>query len=414
MKLDVWGAEASPYLLKVEALLNYRGDPFRRLPRDGGRLENIAAAVRLGRARRRRAVLRYPALDPLDEYPSVPYLIVDGRRFLYDSSAIALWLDDQLPSAAPPFYPEDRVLRFVASLIDEAFDEYGLYMVHHQRWVCSATDNIMGETTAREFSRLLLPPFSSRLRVALPRRQVRRCPYLFSVARPGYQSPVEAQLVPPSRPGFPPTHDLLENTWLTYLAAVEQLLAEQSYILGGRFTVADAAAYGQLSMNLIDPTTAANLERLAPRAYRWLLDIRDGRHRGSAGGLVLSPALQPLLDIIMKTFAPLMVQNERAYRRFAGAGETLFNEAAFDRGNALYQGELMGCPFRSVAKTFQVVVWRELCAQWQQLEGAADALAAILPDAALLDGDESLQSARSQTGPGDAGSISPDYDARRL
>jgi glutathione S-transferase len=385
MKLDVWGVEASPFLLKVEALLNYRGAEFRRLPRDGGRLENILTALRLARARRRQAVLRYPAMDPLDEYPSVPYLIVDGREFHYDSSAIAHWLDDAQPSVVPPFYPQDPLTGFVARLIDEAFDEYGLYMVHHQRWVCSALDNVMGEVTGREMARLLPPPFSSRLRVDLPRRQVRRCPYLLSVAPPGYRADVEPLRVPPARPGFPPTHDLLEESWQRYVDAMEQLLAVQPYLLGGRFTAADASAYGELSMNLIDPTTASRLQQLAPLTYRWLLAIRDGRHRGSSGALTLSPALRPLLAIVMQTFAPLMAQNERAYLRARAAGETLFNEAAFNRGRALYDGELLGRPFRSVAKTFQVRVWRELCRQWRELDPAArGALETILPDAHLL------------------------------
>jgi glutathione S-transferase len=384
-RLDVWGVEASPFLLKLEALLKYRGDDFRRLPRDGGRWENIVTSLRLSRARRRRAVQRYPVMDPLDEYPAVPYLIVNRREFQYDSSAIAHWLDDQQPSAVPPFYPRDPVTGFIARLIDEAFDEYGLYMVHHQRWVCSAADNIMGETTAREMSRLLPPPFSSRVRVDLPRRQVRRCPYLFSVAPPGYQANAEPLRVPPSRPGFPPTHALLEESWHSYLAAMEQLLAVQPFLLGEQFTAADASAYGQLSMNLIDPTTAANLQQLAPLTYGWLLAIREGRHRGSTGKLILAPALQPLLSIIMKTFAPLMVQNERAYQQALDAGETLFNESAFNRGRALYDGELLGHPFRSVAKSFQVSVWRELCRHWRELNGAArDELATILPDSHLL------------------------------
>jgi glutathione S-transferase len=390
MTLDVWGVEASPYLLKVEALLNYRGDDFRRLPRDGGRWENIVTSLRLGRARRRHAVLRYPAMDPLDEYPAVPYLVVDGREFHYDSSAIAHWLDEQRPSDVPPFYPRDPVAGFIARLIDEAFDEYGLYMVHHQRWVCSAADNVMGDVTAREMSRLLPPPFSSRVRIDLPRRQVRRCPYLFSVAPAGYQADVEPLRIPPSRPGFPPTHALLEESWHGYLAAMEHLLAAQPYLLGEQFTIADASAYGQLSMNLIDPTTAARLQQVAPLTYRWLLAIRDGGHRGRTGQLVLAPALQPLLGIIMQTFAPLMVQNERAYGQAIDAGETLFNEAAFNRGRALYDGELLGHPFRSVAKTFQVRVWRELCRHWRELDAAARGeLGALLPDAGLLSGSAS-------------------------
>jgi len=48
-------------------------------------------------------------------------------------------------------------------------------------------------------------------------------------------------------------------------------------------------------------------------------------------------------------------------------GQTLFNEAAFDRGEALYDGSLLGMPYRAVVKTFQVAVWRELCADWRSL-----------------------------------------------
>jgi hypothetical protein len=258
-------------------------------------------------------------------------------------------------------------------------------MVHHQRWVCSAVDTTMGEVTANEMSRLLPPPFSSLVRHRLPRRQVRRCPYLFSVAPAGYRAAVEPGRVPPSRPGFPPTQALLEESWQGYLAAMESVLLTQPYLLGERFTVADASAYGQLSMNLIDPSSATKLQQRAPRTYRWLLDIRDGQHRGSSGELVLSQSLQPLLDMIMKTFPPLMVQNERAYRRAVAAGENLFNEAAFDRGRALYNGDLLGHPFRAVVKTFQVSVWRDLCEQWRLL-AVADRrrLANILPNAKLL------------------------------
>lgn len=48
-------------------------------------------------------------------------------RKQYDSSAIAHSLDDQVQSTVEPLYPQDPVLGFVARLIDEAFDEFGLY-----------------------------------------------------------------------------------------------------------------------------------------------------------------------------------------------------------------------------------------------------------------------------------------------
>jgi hypothetical protein len=77
-----------------------------------------------------------------------------------------------------------------------------------------------------------------------------------------------------------------------------------------------------------------------------------------------------------------MVQNEAAWRRETARGETLFNEAAFDRGRALYDGELLGHPFRSVVKTFQVRVWHDLCESWRGLpEADRKELRAWLPGA---------------------------------
>ena len=149
--------------------------------------------------------------------------------------------------------------------------------------------------------------------------------------------------------------------------------------------MADASAYGQLSMNLIDPTSVADLQQRAPLTHRWLLKIRDGKMSGS-GKIRLSTELQPLLDIIMNTFAPLMVENEKAYKHALASGQTLFNEAAFDRDLALYEGNLLGHPFRSVVKTFQVRVWRDLCQCWRQLsDDQKNVLRGMLPNAALFE-----------------------------
>jgi glutathione S-transferase len=381
-----WGVEASPFLLKLEAMLRFHQQPFRRLPEEGGLLENQRTFVRLERAKRGRRVLRFPQIDrSLDEYPSMPFFSEDGEGFHYDSSALGHWLDDRSAADQLPLFPAEPPLRFIAQLIDEAFDEYGLYMVHHMRWVGSATDTAMGERTAQELSNLVTPLMAPLIRKYIPRRQVRRCPYLFSVAPQGYEADVEPALVPPSRPGFPPTHDLLDESWSAYLAAMESLLAAQSWILGDRFSIADASAYGQLSMNLIDPSAERSLRQQAPLTRRWLREIRDGRHVGSRGRLYLSDAARPLLEIIMTTFAPLMAQNEEALRAAIEGGETLFNEAAFDLGRATYDGELLGHPFRSVAKTFQVRVWREIRESWHRLSEAERAeLYEDLPGHALL------------------------------
>jgi hypothetical protein len=268
--------------------------------------------------------------------------------------------------------PADAAARFVAELIDEAFDEVGLYLVHHNRWVVAARDNDAGKRLAREYRTLLPPGAGPPFARWFARRQVRRLPYLFSVAPAGLVvGGLPASLTPPSRPGFPATHALLDEIWRRWVDGVEHALGAGPYLLGDRFSLADASVYGQLSMNLTDPSAARALRLRAPRTYEWLRAIRDGRHAGQRGDLVLDCRLAPLLRAVLDVFPPLMAANARAHDEAVGRGERLFNEAAFDRGRALWDGVVLGQPFRSVVKTFQVRVWREIVAAWAALPASA-------------------------------------------
>lgn len=378
----VWGAELSPFVLKLEALLRFAGVPFRRLPRDGGRIENARAAALVERAKRNRTARRPPATDPLDEYPLVPFLITSTREVLFDTSALALWLDENYPPVDGPLLPDDPVLRFAARLIDEAFDEVGLYLVHHNRWKLAATDNARpGRRLAREYARHLPPGTGRAFAIWFERRQVRRLPYLFSVAPPGYRvDGLTPAMTPPSRERFPSTHDLLEEIWRRWVDGCDAVLRAQPFLLGDRFTVADASVYGQLSMNLTDPAAARALRERSPITFDWLRSIRDGKHVAARGGLRLSSNLTPLLTAVADVFPPLMQANLRAWEAAVHAGATRFNESAFDADECLYDGEMLGRPYRSVAKAFQVRTWRDLCAEWAVLPSdARSAFAELLP-----------------------------------
>lgn len=366
----VWGPELSPFLLKLEAMLSFAEMPPRRLPRDGSRLENLRTALLIDGAKRRHTVRHPLGTSDLDEYPLVPFLVTPEKEVLYDSSALAHWVDQRTDRGASRLVPDEAALRFVCDFLDEAFDEFGLYMVHHNRWKLAAGDNDHpGRRLAREYARLLPPGVGSVFAGWFERRQVRRLPYLFSVAPEGYRvAGLPAAMTPPSLPGFPPTHDLLDRSWERTLAAIEAILSQQPYLLGQRFTLADASVYGQLSMNLTDTAAARRLGELAPRTLSWLGDIRDRRHVGSTGPLALSPLLADLLGVVLDTFAPLMRANEAAYEKHRIQGATVFNEKAFDAGLALFDGEILGHPYRHVAKTFQVRIWRKLRQHWLTLD----------------------------------------------
>ncbi len=377
----IWGSELSPFALKLRALCDFAALRYAWLPADGRRLENYRALLTISRAKRSRSAIRHPQLSELDEYPLVPFLIENGRTVYCDSSALARWIDERRLPEPGPLFPEDPCLAFVAQLIDEAFDEFGLYMVHHKRWVLSAVSNDAGARLAREFARVRLPGTGRVFARRFARRQVRRLPYLFSVAPTGFAIPgLPRGLTPPSREGFPETHGLLDEAWERYLAGVEAVLSLQPFLLGERFTIADASVYGQLGMNLADPTASDLMRERAPVTHEWLCAIRDGADLARPGPLQLSQALRPLLATIAATFNPLMRQNAQAYQAMREGGESLFNESAFDQGRACYDGELLDRPFRSVVKTFQVRVWREVCDAWKALpEEARAQVSALLP-----------------------------------
>jgi len=361
-----WGATASPFQLKMQSMMDYYGHSWKRAPDHVSISKALVVSARLKWAKSWGKVRRHGGMKRgLDEYPSVPFYSLDAKTFYYDSTSLAWHLDNLESNGAEKLLPEKPVLRFLAQLIDEAVDEFGLYMVHHNRWVISAATNTMGEATAREAKIPdILNGYAAR---HLARRQSQRCPYLFSVAPDDFDAGVDKAITPPARPGFPPTHDLLNSAWRKYLWALEEILNAQPYILGDRFTLADASIYGQFSMNLVDGRANELLQQHAPTTHAWLCHIRDGGHQKSVGEVRFSPVLSDLLSLIGDTFIPLMKQNHAAWARQIEAGETLFNEAAFNEGRSLYDGELMGYPFRHVVKTFQVSVWEDLIAAWRAL-----------------------------------------------
>ena len=156
---------------------------------------------------------------------------------------------------------------------------------------------------------------------------------------------------------------------------VEPVLSRRPFLFGERFTLADASLYGQLGMNRKDPSAWVTIGRLAPSTGAWIDRLARGDfavHRAD-GPIALDSGRVPLLDWVCRTFVPLMWQNHDAWTRRHTDDRRSFNERGFDAGNSLYDGTLLGHPFRSVAKTFQVRVWQDLRREWDALDAASRA-----------------------------------------
>ncbi len=364
------GSELSPFHLKVAAMLNAKKIPFRDFPSQGHTLENLRVQLRIKLLKVGMLKLTYPEFTEYDEFPLVPFLFGPNGENLYDSSAIATWLDQNTNTTSVVKVGSDKKVHFLIQLIDEYFDEFGLYMVHHSRWKTSAIDNTAGRRLANEMP-AMFAPFCSVIDDFFSRRQIRRLPYLFSVAPTGFSiGGLNKKKQPPSHDHFPATHDLIEQSYLNILNALEPIFKRRPYLFGHQFTLADASLYGQLGMNLTDPSVARWIKATAPHVFAWLNKIHQGdfSENKPESALIIDEDLNPLLQEIVRIFYPLMQQNEAAYMQHKDAGETQFNEAAFWRNKSLYQGALDGQPFASVAKSFQVKTWRQIKHSWQQLD----------------------------------------------
>lgn len=370
---DAWilsGSELSPFHLKVAAILKAKKIPFHDFPSEGKTLENLRIQLRIKRLKAGMLKLTYPEFTEYDEFPLVPFLFGPNKENLYDSSSIANWLDQNTNTMNVVKIGADKKVHFLIQLIDEYFDEFGLYMVHHSRWKTSAMDNTAGRRLANEMP-AMFAPFRSLIDRFFSHRQIRRLPYLFSVAPKDFAiNGLSNRKQPPNHNGFPATHDLLEQSYLNILNALEPIFKCRPYLFGHRFTLADASLYGQIGMNLTDPSSAKWIEETAPHVFAWLNKIHQGDFSDNKpeSELMFDNDLKPLLQEITRIFYPLMQQNETAYVKYKKAGETQFNENAFWRNKSLYHGELDGQPFASVAKSFQVKTWRQLKHSWQQLD----------------------------------------------
>lgn len=378
-RLRLFGSALSPFSMKAALCLDVAGIDYRWLPEDGSRLEVWAVTAKLLAKRVRPGRLVFPRdFDPdRDELPLVPYLLFGDGQVGYDSTAIGHWVADQ--PGGQGLVPNEPLARFVCAVIDEAFDELGLYLLHHHRWAFSARTTRAGDMLAEE-ARPGVGPLAGMLGRRFAARQVRRLPYLFSVAdadAPGDVDRLPMERRPPSLPGFPPTHALLEELMLEQLDALEHALTRSPFLLGASPTLADASVYGQLvSHTRMDPEADALMRSRAPRTHEWVCALRDAPPLLSSLGddaidlsasTELDDALAPLLRYAAHAMT-LLRQNAAACARVSGDAE-----AGFEDGTALYDGVLAGHPYRAAARRFQLKVWERLLAGYRSLDRDAQA-----------------------------------------
>ena len=275
----IFGAELSPYSVKVRSYFRYKKIPHEWIERNAGNMDEFRAHARL---------------------PLIPLVIAPDGTAMQDSTPILESLEERFPE--PPIQPADPALAFLSALIEEYADEWGNKPMFHYRWTYPADQDSAAERLARANLPGAGEAETLKLTGALKARMIPRLGFVGS--GPGTREQIEASL-----------H--------RQVAILDTHLAARPYLLGDRPALADFGLFAQLYECSIDPTPSQVIERAGPNVGAWIQRMLDPAGEGRFDAWpALEPTLEPLLrDEVAGLFLPWSDANARAL----AAGEKRFS-----------------------------------------------------------------------------------------
>ena len=322
----LYGAELSPYSVKVRSYLRFKGVEFEWLQRSGARQDEFA---------------RYAKL------PLIPVLVDADDNAMQDSTPMIEAIERNY--AEPSITPDEPSLAFVAALLEDYADEWLNKAMFHYRWSYPEDQ----ESASRRIVEMIFEGAEAPEGMAdsVRTRMVGRLHHVGS---------------------SPDTAPIIEGSFNRAAAAVEQLLGSKPYLFGGRPSLADCGLAAQFGQLLSDPTPGAILRAQAPKLVAWVERMNAPKVEGEF--VRFSDVRDDLVELLRDEVAG-------AYFIWAAANAAAVADDA--RGVAV---EIAGHTFAQKPQRYAAKALAELKKKRSGIED--DALAALLAetgvDAVLL------------------------------
>ncbi|MGO9800592.1 MAG: glutathione S-transferase family protein [Candidatus Binatus sp.] len=279
----IFGAELSPYSVKVRSYFRYKGIPHQWIIRNADSQAEYQKYARL---------------------PIVPLVVTPQNEGLQDSTPIIERIESVHPQ--PSIHPSDPVAAFVSVLLEEFGDEWGNKWMFHYRWARDV-DQL---SCAGRIARMMMPAADeaqlSTMIAQVRERMVGRVWFVGS---------------------SPQTAPQIEDSFCETLAMLETHLANRAYLFGARPAFGDFAMWGQIYNLWTDPTPGAIIEARATNVLAWIHRMLWPRAEGNFEDWAsLEPTLMPLLERqVGRLFMPWTTANASA---IAGGREEFSVELA--------------------------------------------------------------------------------------
>ncbi len=286
----IFGAELSPYSVKVRSWFRHKGLPHRWIVRSPKTQADFQRYARL---------------------PLVPLVVTPENEGMQDSTPIIERLDKRHPE--PESQPADPMLAFLSALIEEYADEWVNKPMFHYRWWREEDRRSAAERIAQVIAG---PDAASgtlaEVAASVAERMAGRLHFVGSSKD---------------------TKEVIEASFEELIDIVEAHLAERPFLFGQRPVWADFGLYAQLYEASIDPTAGALLRQRAPRILDWIerMLVPEPPEKGHEleSWAELAPTLEPLLEHqIAGYFLPWSTANARGL----GAGDESFSVVLRGRG----------------------------------------------------------------------------------
>jgi len=304
------GGTGSPYTQKMVALLRYRRLPYAvtwGIPAD------VCDTMGVEKPR--------PIFEPtffFEEHGET--------RATCDSTPIIRRLEDTYRGRS--VLPSDPALAFIDYLIEDFADEWCTKYMFHYRWHAQLDADNAGTLLPLSMDVSMPADAHKEFKRYVEDRQVNR---LYVVG------------------SNDTTAAVIDASYRRFLAAMENHLGNQKFMLGNRPAAGDFGLYGQLSQLVgFDPTPRAIAHEVSPRTVAWVDLMRDQSGLEPTEqdwlGLADQPeSLRGLLQEIGRMYAPAQLANAQAV----------------EAGEKTWKAEIDGSPW-----TQQTFPYQAKCLRW--------------------------------------------------
>jgi glutathione S-transferase len=297
------GANASPYSVKLRAIMRYRRLPFTWEIRNVGKPDPETAHLK-------------PFLVPVLRFPE------DGS-FHMDSTPLAYALEKRHRERS--IIPDDPGLGFLCHLIEDMADEWGTKPMFHYRWARPEDQDYCARWIVEDTMPSASQAQKEQAIAAFKDRQMGRMPIVGCT---------------------PENAPVIEESYHRVIDIYERHIksGQGPYLFGSRPSLADFGWFGQLLQLATDPTPQKIMRQRAPLTESWVRRLEDAS--GVDGEWIhadgkLPEGVMDMLHLAGNLYLPFLAANARAVEEGAESFSMTLLGRPYSQGSFKYQAKCL-------------------------------------------------------------------------